>query len=82
MNSGMPMAPPSSSPRLRETMKYSPPTPTCIFVAIAEAESPVMNVMLLAISTTSSVKGTPKLPTTQPKRRYIITPRIVSRLGV
>ena len=78
----MPMAPPSSRPRLRETMKYSPPTPTRMLVDRAEALRAVMQVMELASTTTSRVRGRPRLPSTQPKRRYMIRPRMVSTLGV
>ncbi len=53
-----------------------------MLVATADALSPVMNVMLLADSTMARDKGRPTLPTTHPNRRYIITPRIVSTLGV
>jgi hypothetical protein len=41
-----------------------------------------MKVIELASSTTSSVTGRPRLPTTHPKRRYMMRPRIVSTLGV
>ncbi len=80
--SGMPIVPPHSSPRLCATMKYSPPTPTRMFVARAEALSPVMKVIELETSTTSTVSASPRLPTTQPNRRYMIRPRMVSTLGV
>jgi hypothetical protein len=51
-------------------------------VATADADSAVMKVIELASSTTSSVTGRPRLPTTHPKRRYMMRPRIVSTLGV
>ena len=38
--------------------------------------------MLLASVTITSVVGRPTLPSTQPIRRYITTPRMVSTLGV
>ena len=63
-------------------MKYSPPTPTRMLVAMAEALSPVMKVIPLAIVRISNVPGRPALPSTQPNRRYIMTPRIVRTLGV
>jgi hypothetical protein len=63
-------------------MKYSPPTPTRMLVDRADALNAVMKVMELAVSTTSSVSGRPRLPRTQPKRRYMIRPRMVSTLGV
>jgi hypothetical protein len=76
------MAPPGSSPRLREIIKYSPPTPTFILVAMADALNPVIKVIELAITTISMVLITPTFPTTQPKRRNIIRPKIVRILGV
>ena len=53
-----------------------------MFVARAEALRPVMKVMLLAMSTTTMVMPSPRLPSTQPKRRYMIKPRMVRVLGV
>ena len=53
-----------------------------MLVATADADSAVMKVIELASSTTSRVTGRPRLPTTQPKRRYMIRPRMVSTLGV
>ena len=41
-----------------------------------------MKVIELASSTISTVSGRPTLPTTQPKRRYMMRPRMVSTLGV
>ena len=76
------MAPPNSMPRLLDTKKYSPPTPTWIFVAIAEALNPVIKVIELASRIIAMVIPRPTLPTTHPNLRYIIKPRIVRRLGV
>ena len=53
-----------------------------MLVATADADNAVMKVIELASSTTSSVTGRPRLPTTHPKRRYMMRPRIVSTLGV
>ena len=53
-----------------------------MLVAIAEALSAVMVVTELARRTMTKVSGSPTFPTTQPKRRYMINPRIVSTLGV
>jgi hypothetical protein len=48
---------------------------------VAEIERPVRKVMLDAIVTIRSVLTRPTLPTTQPIRRYMITPNIVRILG-
>ena len=53
-----------------------------MFVARDESESPVISVMAVDIVTINSVRSSPTLPSTHPKRRYITTPRIVSTLGV
>lgn len=53
-----------------------------MFVASAESDSPVRKVIEVAIVTINSVPANPTLPSTQPKRRYMITPRIVRMLGV
>jgi hypothetical protein len=55
---------------------------TRVLVAIAEIESPVRVVMSLAHSTMMMASRIPDSPTTWPKRRNMITPRIVSVLGV
>jgi hypothetical protein len=51
-------------------------------VAIADRLSAVMKVMALASTTISSVRTRPTWPRTQPKRRYIMTPRMVRSVGV
>ncbi len=53
-----------------------------MFVASAEIDSPVRNVIALPIVTMASDCAIPTLPSIQPKRRYITTPMIVSMLGV
>jgi len=78
----MPIAPPISRPRLREMIKYAPPTPTRVFVAIADRQSAVMKVMPLARATTSNVLVRPTWPRTHPKRKYMMTPRMVKMVGV
>jgi hypothetical protein len=76
------MAPPNSKPRLREIKKYSPPTPTLILVATAETDKAVMKVMDVEMVTIISAVQRPTFPTIQPKRKYMITPRIVRIEGV
>jgi len=49
---------------------------------MAEALNAVINVMELERRTIQIVIGSPTFPTTQPKRRYMIKPRIVNTLGV
>ena len=48
----------------------------------ADALNAVTKAILLQIATIATAPQSPALATTQPKRRYIITPRIVSTLGV
>jgi hypothetical protein len=45
-------------------------------------ESAVIKVMAVASVTINKVGIRPTFPRTHPKRKYIITPRIVSRFGV
>jgi hypothetical protein len=49
---------------------------------MALIERAVSSVIDTEIETMSRVAGRPTLPTTHGRRKYIITPRIVSRLGV
>ncbi len=63
-------------------MKYAPPPFMRMFVASAEIESPVRNVMALPIVTMTSDVASPTLPSIHPKRRYITTPMMVRMLGV
>ena len=53
-----------------------------MFVASAEIERPVTKVIDEQSVTRKSVPPRPRLPSTQPKRRYITTPMIVRMLGV
>lgn len=78
----MPIAPPMVTPRLRDIRKYSPPVPIGILVATADADNPVINDIELHKSTIKIVPSRPTLETTQPKRRYMITPNMVKTLGV
>ena len=59
----------------------SPPA-TLRLVAKADTDSEVMKVMPLAMVTMSSTGHRPTLPSAQPNRKYMITPRIVRMLGV
>jgi hypothetical protein len=49
---------------------------------MAEIDSPVKKVIEVEIVTMRKVGQSPTWPTTQPKRKYIITPRIVKIEGV
>ena len=53
-----------------------------MFVATADTDSAVMSVMTLESPTMASAGRSPVLPTIQPVRRYMITPRMVSIEGV
>ena len=76
------MLPPVSNPKDFEIIEYAPPAPILIFVVIDAIERPVHIVIDFAnkIMITAPIK--PALPTTHPKRRYIITPRMVKTSGV
>ena len=78
----MPIAPPISTPSDRLIRKYAPPALTGELVAIDAMDRAVRKVMEVAKVTMISVPISPTLPTTQPKRRYMITPRTVSMEGV
>jgi len=69
-------------PSERLIMKYAPPVSTRRSVAIAAIESAVSAVIDVQIVTMISVFARPTFPTTQPNRRYMITPRIVRIDGV
>ena len=51
-------------------------------VAMLETERPVITVITWETPRMISAPPRPELPTTQPMRRYITTPRIVRMLGV
>ena len=53
-----------------------------MLVAVAEIESAVKKVMREERVTMMMVWVRPTLPTTQPARRYMTTPRMVRMLGV
>ena len=76
------MLPPASSPSDFEIIEYAPPAPILMFVVIDDIESPVQSVILFARTIIAIAPSRPALPTTQPKRKYIITPSIVSTSGV
>lgn len=77
-----PIEPPYSAPSARLIMKYAPPPLTRVFVAIAESESAVSVVIAFDATTMASAVHRPAFPTTWPKRRNMMTPRIVSVQGV
>jgi hypothetical protein len=62
-------------------MKYSPPAPTHMLVAIAEALRAAMQVIELASRAMTKVYPRPTLPTTHPKRKYITRLRMIRKLG-
>ena len=53
-----------------------------ILVVIADIESAVHNVIPNEIIMINQVPKRPALPTTQPTLKYMITPRMVSKVGV
>ena len=76
------MAPPISMPNDLLIKKYAPPALTGALVAIEAMESEVKKVIEVPKVTIISVPISPTLPTTHPKRRYIITPTTVRIDGV
>lgn len=78
----MPIAPPISKPNDLLIRKYAPPALTGALVAMDAIESAVRKVMDVPSVTMASVPRSPTLPTTHPKRRYIITPTTVRMDGV
>ena len=73
---------PTTAGRLREVMKYAPATPMRMLVATAEKERVVMMVIAFARQMTRISFGRPRCPSSHPVRRNMITPRIVSTVGV
>jgi hypothetical protein len=59
-----------------------PPVPTSVLVAIADSDRVVSPVIALATARMSSARQIPESPTTKPARMNMITPRMVSTLGV
>ena len=53
-----------------------------MLVAMAEMERVVRKVMEVAMVTIKRVEGRPTFPRTQPKRKYMTTPKMVRMLGV
>ncbi len=53
-----------------------------VFVAMELRDSPVQVVMPMASPITNRAPPRPALPTTHPMRTYMMTPRMVSRVGV
>ncbi len=63
-------------------IENAPPAPMRMLVVIDDMERPVSAVMPTAIRMISQAPIRPALPTTQPSRRNMITPRMVSSVGV
>ena len=78
----MPRLPPTSSPRDCDMIAYAPPAPILIFVVMADIDRAVHSVIKNEIMMINHAPSKPAFPTTQPILRYIITPRIVSSVGV
>jgi hypothetical protein len=53
-----------------------------MFVVIAGMESAVHRVIEKEMTMINQAPTRPAFPTTQPKRRYMMTPKMVSRVGV
>ena len=65
-----------------EMIEKAPPAPIRIFVVMDDMERPVKVVMASANRMMPKAPTRPAFPTTHPSRRYIITPKMVSTLGV
>jgi len=63
-------------------MKYAPPVSIRSFEPMLDTATAVIAVIALARSTIASAWTSPAFPTTQLKRRYMMTPMIVRKLGV
>jgi len=73
-----PTAPPIRGPIDREIRKYAPPALTVPLVAIADIDDVVTKVTTEAMETIAMAKGIPAWPTTQPNRRNMMTPKMLS----
>ena len=78
----MPTAPPISTPNDLLIKKYAPPPFTGALVAMDAMDSEVRKVMDVPKVTMINVPISPTLPTTHPKRKYMITPSTVRMEGV
>ena len=63
-------------------MAYAPPAPIRIFVVMEDMERAVARVITKERVIISQAPNNPAFPTTHPRRRYIITPRMVKIEGV
>lgn len=63
-------------------IEYAPPGPMRILLMIEDIERAVVVVMAKAMRMIVHAPSSPVIPTTQPRRRYIITPRMVRRVGM
>lgn len=76
------MLPPTSRPRDWDMMEKAPPPPILMLVVMEERERAVKVVMTKERRIIKSDPRRPAFPTTQPRRRNMITPRMVRRVGV
>jgi hypothetical protein len=81
MHNGTLTLAPTSSPSDCEIMENAPPARTRMLVAMELIDSPVQMVIRFASRIMSSPPASPALPTTQPVRRYITAPIMVSSVG-
>ena len=65
----IPMDPPSSGPKVRLIMKYTPPPCTAPFVAIAHMDNIVSPSIMYATRSKTTDKENPAFPTIYPTRR-------------
>ncbi len=63
-------------------IENAPPARTRILVATDEIDRPVQMVIKLASKIIKKPPARPALPTTQPVRKYITAPIMVSRVGI
>lgn len=59
-----------------------PPAPIFLSVATDDTLNPVVTAITCATNIMSMVPNSPAFPTTQPKRIYIMTPKMVRMEGV
>ena len=63
-------------------IEYAHPAPIRILVTTLDMDKAVKRVIKFAMQIISKVPPRPTLPTTNPKRKYIITPKILKRHGM
>jgi hypothetical protein len=76
------MLPPTPRPRDWEIMEKAPPAPILMLVVMEDRDRPLVVVMMKDVRMMSQAPRRPAFPTTHPSRRYMITPRMVRRVGV